>query len=302
MELRPIPNTQLSVSTICLGTMTFGRPVAEAEVIRIVHQAIDNGINFIDTADIYEGYDRFLGSPGGVAEAILGKALEGRRQQVVVTTKVGNPVGGGGYDGGGLGHTHITHQIDASLQRLQTDYVDFYELHRPDPKTPLDESLAVIEQLIAAGKVRHWGFSNFDATQIREMIPLCDANGWPRPVISQPPYSWLTRDVEAEHLPVCREYEIAVTPYKPLEGGLLTGKYQRGQRIPPDSRAAEIPNWIAVPDDAMYSRLEEYEKEAQAAGLEPARYALRWLLDQPRICSVVVGIRHIEQLEGLLKT
>jgi aryl-alcohol dehydrogenase-like predicted oxidoreductase len=280
--------------------MTFGRPVGEAEAVRLVHWANDHGVNFIDTADVYEGYDRFMGSPGGVAEAILGKALTGRRDRVVITTKVGSPVGGDAYKGSGLSRRHILRQINGSLQRMRTDYVDFYELHHPDPATPLAESIAVMADLIAAGKVRHWGFSNFDASQVREMVTLCDANGWPRPVISQPSCNWLRRQAEAEHLPVCREYRIGVTPYRPLEGGLLTGKYKRGQAPPADSRAAENPDWWPAPDDAVYDRLEGFERQARASGLRPSQYAVKWLLDQPGVCSVVVGVKRIGQLEELL--
>ncbi len=300
MKFLTIPNTQINVSTICLGTMTFGRPVSEAEGIRIVSWAIDNGINFIDTADGYEGYDRFVGSAGGVAEEILGKALRGRREKVIITTKVGNSIGGADYTGSGLGSEHIMHQIEASLKRLQTDYLDFYELHVPDPETPLTETLETMANLTSAGKIRYWGFSNFEVEQIQEMLTICDANGLPRPVISQPPYSWLKRDIETGHLPFCRENGIGATPYRPLEGGLLTGKYSRGQPLPSNSRAAENPNWLSEPDDALFSKLQEFKQEARTAGFEPGRYALKWLLDQAGICSVVVGVKRIEQLEDLI--
>jgi aryl-alcohol dehydrogenase-like predicted oxidoreductase len=299
MKRRPIPNTDLSVPPLCLGTMTFGNPVGRAAAVRLVHAALERGINFLDTADIYEGYDRSLGSPGGVAEEILGEALQGRRHRAILTTKVGNPVGDGNYQGTGLGREHVLHQLDASLSRLRTDYLDLYLLHRPDPDTPLVESVAVMAGLIKAGKVRHWGFSNFDAAQVRQMVRLCDENDWPRPVVSQPPYSWLRRDVEAEHLPACREFRIAVTPYQPLQGGLLTGKYHRGELPPPGSRAAENPPWLPLPGD-LYPRLERLEDEARAAGLPPGRYAIRWLLDQPGVVSVVVGIKRAEQLDDLI--
>jgi aryl-alcohol dehydrogenase-like predicted oxidoreductase len=279
--------------------MTFGTPVPAEEAVRIVHWALDHGINFIDTADMYEGYARVMGSAGGVAEEILGQALRDRRSRAVVTTKVGNAVGNG-PDDKGLGRKHILHQIDASLRRMRTSYVDYYELHRPDPETPLAESIAVMAELVAAGKVRHWGFSNFPAPQIREMIRLCGANGWPRPAISQPPYSWLKRDVEAEELPACRELGIAVTPYQPLQGGLLSGKYRRGAPPPATSRAAENSRWLSVPDDALFDRLEAFEREAQQRRLEPASYAIRWLLEKPGIASVVVGVKSIEQLSRLI--
>jgi len=299
MNLKPIPNTEIAVSPFCLGTMTFGNPVGRDDAIRIVHWALDHGVNFIDTADMYEGYDRSLGSPGGVAETILGEAIKDRREWAVITTKVGNAIGGDEYKGQGLSQAHILHQIDASLSRLQADYVDFYELHRPDPDTPLEESIAVMAELIEAGKVRHWGVSNFSGQQITDIVRLCDTHGWPRPVISQPPLSWLKRDEQADSLPVCREFNMAVTPYQPLQGGLLTGKYRRGRPLPAASRAAES-EWLNQPDDSLFDRLEQFELEAQQAKLNPTQYALRWLLDQPGIASVVVGVKRIDQLNDVL--
>ena len=221
MQQRRIPNTDLDVSVVCLGTMTFGTPVDQQGVNGIIDWCLDNGLNFIDTADMYEGYTRFLGSPGGKSEAYIGNALKGRRDRAVITTKVGNPVGDDSYSGTGLGRDHILHQIDASLGRLRTDYVDIYEMHRDDPDTPLAESIATMAGLIEAGKVRHWGFSNFEPDDIHRMIALCDDNDWPRPVIAQPQLSWLVRDSEEAYIPACVQYDIAVTPYRTLQSGLL---------------------------------------------------------------------------------
>ena len=159
MQYRYLGDSGLEVSAISLGTMTYGTPVAEAEAIELTHWAIDHGINFIDTANMYQGYNRFLGSPGGVAEEIPGKALAGRRDKVVLATKVGNPVGPE-PDDKGLGRKHVLREIERSLRRLRTDYVDLYYLHRPDAETPIAESLAVFNGLVEAGKVRHYGFSN----------------------------------------------------------------------------------------------------------------------------------------------
>jgi 1-deoxyxylulose-5-phosphate synthase len=289
----------IDVSSICLGTMTFGKPVEPDDAIRLVHWALDNGINFIDTADMYEGYDRSAGSPGAVAETILGKAIKDRREKTIITTKVGNAIGNSQYQGEGLSRAHILHQIKASLSRLQTDYIDFYQMHRPDPDTPLEESIAVMVELIEAGMVRHWGISNFSGIQIREMIRICDENHWSRPVIDQPPMSWLKRDAQEDSLRVCREFNIAVTPYQPLQGGLLTGKYQRGLSLPTASRAAES-NWLEQPDDFLFDKIEQFESEANAANLKPVQYAVRWLLDQPGISSVVVGVKRVEQLQEII--
>ncbi|MEM7118690.1 MAG: aldo/keto reductase [Chloroflexota bacterium] len=295
--MHQITNTSIVVSPICLGTMTFGRPVGEKEAIRLVHWALDHGINFFDTADMYEGYDRTAGSAGGVAETILGKALEGRRERAIITTKVGNAVGDDQYAGSGLGRTHILHQVEASLRRLQTDTIDFYLLHRPDSATPLSESIATMAELITTGKIRYWGISNFSAAKIRIINAICQAQRWPRPVISQPAYSWLKRDVEAGHLSLCQELGIAVTPYQPLQGGLLTGKYRAGQKPAADSRLLASPNWLQTPDAEMYTRLQQFEAEAQTADLMPPQYAVHWLLGQTAVKSVVVGVKSIEQLQ-----
>ena len=296
MQQRRIPNTDLDVSVVCLGTMTFGTPVDQQGVDSIIDWCLDNGLNFIDTADMYEGYTRFLGSPGGKSEAYIGNALKGRRDRAVVTTKVGNPVGDDSYSGTGLGRDHMLHQIDASLQRLRTDYVDIYEMHRDDPDTPLAESIATMAGLIEAGKVRHWGFSNFEPDDIHRMIALCDDNDWPRPVIAQPQLSWLVRDSEEAYIPTCVQYDIAVTPYRTLQSGLLTGKYKRGQEAPAGSRGDES-SWLDDPDDELWDRIEEFEREAAAASLTPTQYAVKWLLDRPGVTSVIVGCKRPDQLE-----
>ena len=299
MQQRRIPNTDLDVSVVCLGTMTFGTPVDQQGVNGIIDWCLDNGLNFIDTADMYEGYTRFLGSPGGMSEAYIGNALKGRREQAVITTKVGNPVGDDSYSGTGLGRDHILHQIDASLGRLRTDYVDIYEMHLDDPDTPLEESIATMAGLIDAGKVRHWGFSNFEPDDIHRMITLCDGNGWPRPVIAQPQLSWLVRDSEEAYIPACIQNDIAVTPYRTLQAGLLTGKYKRGQEAPPGSRGDES-SWLDDPDDDLWDRIEEFEREAADASLTPTQYAVKWLLDRPGVTSVIVGCKRPDQLEPFL--
>ena len=295
MQQRRIPNTDLDVSVVCLGTMTFGTPVDQQGVNGIIDWCLDNGLNFIDTADMYEGYTRFLGSPGGKSEAYIGNALVGRRDQAVITTKVGNPVGDDSYSGTGLGRDHVLHQIDASLGRLRTDYVDIYEMHRDDPDTPLEESIDTMAGLIEAGKVRHWGFSNFEPDDVHRMIALCDENGWPRPVIAQPQLSWLVRDAEDEYIPACVQYDIAVTPYRTLQAGLLTGKYKRGQGAPAGSRGDES-SWLDDPDDELWDRIEEFEREAAGASLTPTQYAVKWLLDRPGVTSVIVGCKRPDQL------
>ena len=193
MNLRVLGSSGLLVSPICLGTMTFGEPVAEADAIKLVHGAIDQGINFIDTANVYEGYRRFLGSPGGVAEEILGKAVHDRRDQVVLATKVCAPVGPGPQDRG-LSATHILRELDRSLSRLRTDVIDLYIIHWPDKHTPLETTMAALDQAVRRGKVRYIGASNHSAAQLCEIQWLANRNGWPKVVSSQIPYSMLRRE------------------------------------------------------------------------------------------------------------
>jgi aryl-alcohol dehydrogenase-like predicted oxidoreductase len=288
------------VSPLCLGTMTFGTPVDERAAIGLVHAALDLGINFIDTADIYEGYKRQLGSPGGEAEHIVGRALVGRRQRAVITTKVGNSVGTG-PDLAGLGRAHIRRQIDSSLRRLKTDYVDIYELHRPDPSTEIEETLAVVSELLAEGKVRFWGYSNFPAELIVGVLAICDRNGVPRPVVCQPLYNWLNREIETGLQPLCLENDIAITPYQPLQGGVLTGKYRAGVAPPEGSRAIEQARWLPNLDPDLFGRIREFEREAENLGRSPLQHALKWLLDRPSVASVVVGCKSVDQLTQLVE-
>jgi L-glyceraldehyde 3-phosphate reductase len=292
----PLVGTDLWVSPICLGTMTFGAPVGAKGAVDLVDWALDHGINFFDTADIYEGYNRTLGSAGGAGEQLLGKALVGKRDQAIITTKLGNPIKIGTQVYSGLGREHIYRQIDASLSRLRMTHVDLYLMHCPDPETPLAESIQAMSELIRLGKVRYWGFSNFDTTMIHEIMTLCAENDWPRPVVSQPLYSWINRQIEQDHLPTCLEYNINVTPYRVLEGGLLTGKYRNS---PPasDSRATQHPNWLSKDKNGQ---VDQFLAEAKIAKLLPSAYAVQWPLRHPAVKSVIVGSKHPAQLEPLL--
>ena len=294
MELRNLGSSGLLVSPICLGTMTFGSPVPEADAIRLVHESIDLGINFIDTANVYEGYDRVLGSAGGVAEKITGKAIADRRDQVVLATKVGGPLGSGPQDRG-LSPLHIQREIDASLSRLGTDVIDLYIIHWPDRHTPLETTLEALDRVVRQGKARYIGISNHSAAQLCQLLWLSEKHGWPRPVSSQIPFSLLRRDFQHD-LPFCEEFSIGVTPYQALQGGLLTGKYRRGEDAPDGSRAAEKPEWVWERDDALYDKLEALEGLAAELDTTPARYALAWTLAQPAMSSLVVGAKRTEQV------
>ncbi len=299
MKRRAIPKTDLQVSPLCLGTMTFGTPVDEEEAIHLTHHALEHGINFIDTANMYEGYKRYIGSPGGVAEDILGKALKGKRAQVILATKVGMRIGSADDDQG-LSRAHILREIDRSLNRLKCDYVDIYYMHKPDPLVPVVDSVKTFDDLIQTGKIRYWGVSNFSAAQLADLLTVCDENSWHRPVVVQPAYSLLKRDIEKDLLPLCQREQIGVIPYQVLQGGVLTGKYKRGQAVPKDSRQAEKPEWTLALTEAVFDQLEKYEEEALTRGCSMMQYALRTLLEQPGVVSLIVGAKRMTQIEELI--
>lgn len=295
MQTRRIPQTDLEVSVLCLGTMTFGTPVGEAEAIDLTRWALDQGVNFIDTANMYEGYARTIGSPGGVAEEILGKALQGRRDRVVLATKVGMKVGSEPEDEF-TSPAAIHKQLDASLRRLATDYVDVYYLHRPDPHASAVEILAALAKATASGKIRHYGISNYSAEQVTELLETADRSGLPRPVIVQPPYSLLNREIEKDLLPLCEREKIAVAPYGVLRGGLLTGKYRRGEPVPSGSRKVEAPHWISDLTPELFDELEQLEEEAKAKGRSLTAHAILSVLDRPAVVSAILGVKGKEQL------
>ena len=298
MEHRRLGASGLLVSPICLGTMTFGTPVSESDAIRMVHGAIDLGVNFVDTANVYEGYSRYLGSPGGVAEQIVGKALKGRRDQVVLATKVGAPVGPGPQDRG-LSSCHVLRELDNSLRRLQTDTIDLYFVHWPDKHVPLEVTLSAMDLAHRQGKIRYFGVSNHSAWQLSKLLSLAERGGGPPVVASQIPYSLLRRELHGD-LDFCRQHDVAVTPYQALQGGLLTGKYRRDQQPPADSRAAEKPEWMWNLDEALLDKLEAIRALAGEAEVDMTQYVLAWTLAQPAMSSLVVGAKRLEQVQQAL--
>ncbi|MBK1879215.1 aldo/keto reductase [Pelagicoccus mobilis] len=299
MEKRRLGSSGLLVSPICLGTMTFGSPVGKEDSIRIVHGAIDQGINFIDTANVYEGYDRFMGSSGGVAEEILGEALKGRREDIIVATKAGSPNGTGPQDAG-LSPVTIMRELEGSLRRMKTDYIDLYHIHWPDPDTPLETVLSVMETAYRQGKVRSFGVCNHPAWQLCELLWIADKRGWPPVVASQIPFSILRRDYQND-LEFCVKHDVGVTPYQSLQGGLLTGKYRRGADLPDGSRMKENPKWLGAPDEATFDKLEGTAALAEEAGLSMTEYALAWTLAQPAMSSLVVGVKNLQQVEDAVR-
>ena len=290
-----IPNTLLSVSEVCFGTMNFGNPVGPELAAELLRYGRERGINFVDTANMYEGYNRYLGSAGGTSEQYIGQALKGVRQDYVLATKVGMKVGEGPEDEF-TSPAAIRKYTRRSLQNLQTDHIDILYLHKYDPVTPPEEILGALAQEIQAGNIRYYGVSNYTAEQLEALLKAADTNHLPRPVITQPPLSLLKQDVLADFLPLCAKENLASVPYQVLQGGLLTGKYRRGAAAPAGSRVGDG-KWLHDIDAATYDQLEAFEKAAADSGLSMTHYALRWALQQPSVLSVLVGFRSLAQID-----
>jgi aryl-alcohol dehydrogenase-like predicted oxidoreductase len=293
MEFRPLGRTGIRVSALCLGTMTFGNEADEATSINLVDRYRDAGGNFIDTADIYSV---------GVSEEIVGKALAGgKRDQVVLATK-GRMSLTDDVNDGGAGRRHLTRAVEASLRRLGTDWIDLYQIHWPDPLVPLEETLATLDDLVRAGKIRHGGVSNFLGSHLQRCADLSQRYGWAPIASLQPQYSLLSREIELEILPWCAEHGLAVLPWSPLAGGVLSGKYRAGAEPDPDTR-------LGAPTPQVSRPLDEHNRQvidavieiANELGRTPSQVALNWLLQRPGVTSPIIGARNVAQLEDNLQ-
>jgi aryl-alcohol dehydrogenase-like predicted oxidoreductase len=306
-------HTGLKVSRVCLGTMVLGRwgNADHADCVRIIHRALDEGVTFIDTANRYGM---------GESEEIVGKALKGRRNEAVVATKVFMP-GPGGLLDRGLSRRHIMMQVEDSLQRLGTDWIDLYQIHRNDKDTPLEETLSALSDLVRQGKVRYLGVSTgtlaesrsmyFGGWKMVESLWISERKNIERFVSTQPPYSILRREAEREIFPVCRAHGFGAIVWSPLEGGWLAGRYRKGKPAPDDSRAknqTEFGAFVAEQFDQSsprgQRRLEIVEALAglsEEAGVPLAHYALAWVLRNQDVTSAIVGVREMRHLEDAIK-
>ena len=295
MERRYLGRTGVSVSPLCLGAMMFGawgNPDHD-ESIRIIHRALDAGINFIDTADVYSR---------GESEEIVGRALAGRRDDVVLATKVHGAMGDDPNERGNS-RRWIVRECDASLRRLQTDWIDLYQIHRWDRQTDHDETLAALTDLVRAGKVRYFGSSTYPPSEIVAAQWVAERRGRERFVCEQPPYSILVRGVEAEVLPVCQELGMGVISWSPLAGGWLTGRWRQGQEPPTSTRAERLPMRYDLSRPANQRKLEATEALAQLAeeaGMSLIHLAIAFVLEHPAVTAAIVGPRTMEQLESQL--
>jgi aryl-alcohol dehydrogenase-like predicted oxidoreductase len=292
MEYRRVGRSGLKVSEICLGTMTFGHGTDQAEASRIVDRAFEAGVNFFDTANGYSN---------GQSETMLGEILKGRRQEAIIATKVFNPMGPGPNDSG-MSRSHIMRAIEASLSRMQTDYVDIYYIHHVDTQTPLEEMLAAFDDLVHQGKVRYIACSNYEAWRLMEALWISDSKNLARFECYQPQYSLVVRDIEEELIPVCELKGLGVVVWSPLAGGFLTGKYKPGENKVEGSRSEEgwaYPERYFAPNaDETLTVLLDIAKEL---GRTPAQVATRWVLEQPAITSAIIGARTLAQADDNLR-
>ena len=287
MEYRYLGRTGVKVSQLCLGTMMFGRSAGEADSLAIIRHALDNGINFVDTADVY-GF--------GESERIVGKALSGRREQIILATKVFFPLDKDDRNGRGLSRRHLIDACEASLRRLGTDWIDLYQMHRPQAEVPIDETLRALDDLIRAGKVRYIGTSMFPAWKIVEALWAAKELGLNRFVSEQPTYHLLDRTVEREVLPAAQTFGLAVLPWAPLCGGLLTGKYTRGDVSAEGRWQGGKDNFERLITEPAFKLIDAHIAHAEDKGCTPAQLALAWNMAQPGVTASIIGPRKLAQL------
>ena len=301
MKTRFLGNSGVRVSELCLGAMTFGGKgfwknigqVEQKEADELVNTAIDGGINFFDTADVYSE---------GRSEELLGKALDNKRKDIVLATKVRGRTGPGPNDIG-LSRKHIIDSCNASLKRLGTDYIDLYQVHSFDPRTPLDETLRALDDLVKEGKVRYIGASNFTGWQLMKALAISEKQNLERFVTLQAFYSLIARDLENELVPLSLDQKLGILPWSPLGGGFLTGKYRRGKPRPEGARrSSPTDQFLQFDEEKGFDIVDELEKTARNYGATVAQAALNYLLRKPGVTAVIIGARNKEQLKDNLKT
>jgi len=300
MKYRRLGRTGLKVSTICLGTMQFGWSTEEPDSQVIMSEAVELGCNFLDTADIYSRW--VDGNPGGVSEQIVGNWLASNhvsRDKLIIATKIRGEMGEGPNDQG-LSRQHIMNGVEASLRRLQTDYIDLYQVHWPDEETPLDETLEALNDLVRSGKVRYIGCSNYPAWLLAKSLWISDSRGFSRFDSLQPHYSLVHRaEFERELEALCLDQGIGVIPYSPLGAGFLTGKYRRGSDLPKSDRAEGIRKRYM--NEEGFTAVDKLELIGQEQGATVAQTAIAWVLANPAVSSAIIGANSLEQLRDTFK-
>lgn len=293
MEYRSLGCTGVKVTPLCLGTMNFGGPTPEEESIRMIHKALDTGINFLDTANMYVG---------GESERVVGKALGGgRRDKVILATKVHFPQSEDPNDRGNS-RRHIFRAVEDSLRRLNTDWIDLYQIHRPVFDQPQEETLRALDDLVHQGKVLYIGCSTFPAWMVMEALATSERLGLVRYVTEQPPYNLLDRRIENELVPLAQRYGLGLLPWSPLAMGQLAGRYSDARQPPADSRAARVGSWAAERvTERGIEKAKEIARLAQECGLTPSQLALLWVKDQPAVTAPIIGPRTEAHLEDALQ-
>ena len=292
MEYRQLGASGLKVSPICLGTMMFGGRTTEAASLKIISAAKEAGINFIDTADVYAS---------GESERIVGKAIRRDRDNWVLATKAGNRTGPG-VNQIGLSRKHLITAVEASLMRMKTDYTDILYFHLDDDDTPLEESIETVAELIASGKVRYWGLSNFRGWRITLAASICEASGFPMPVVCQPYYNAMNRMPEIDILPACDYFGMGVVPYSPLARGVLTGKYNPDMSQPKGTRAGTNDTRMMQTEFRKESIVmaQQIKQHAEQQGMTAGQFAVNWVLNNAIVTSVLAGPRTMGQWKEYL--
>ena len=291
LEQRRLGTSGFTVPLLGLGTNNFGGRSDEAASLKVIDASIDIGANFFDTANIYTGTK---------SETIIGKALKGRRDKVILTTKFGLSMGAGpNMQGGSRGH--ILSELDTSLRRLQTDYLDLYQMHMVDRSTPIEETLRALDDVVRAGKVRYIGCSNYDAWHLVEALHTSRTLNLNAFVSVQPYYNLLKRGIERELAPACEAYDIGIIPYFPLESGFLTGKYRPGEGAPSGTRFDKTPTFQAKLNEGNFAILDALESFAAERGHTVGELAMAWLAARPQVCSVISGASTPEQVQANAK-
>jgi len=286
VKYKTLPRTNLTVSELCLGTMMFGGQTNGADSLAIMDYAFDHGVNFMDTANVYNQ---------GESEKIVGKWLKGRRSDLVLATKVGGKMGENPNDAG-LSRRHIMSAVDESLKRLGTDYIDLYYMHMPDYKTDLEESLRTMDGLVRAGKIRYVAVSNFAAWQIADMLSICDRRGYAEPVVTQNVYNLITRGLEAELSPFLKAHKIGMAIYNPIAGGLLAGKHRPGKPAE-NTRFANNPTYVSrYWSDENFEAVEKLSKLASENGMSLLELSMKWCASRETVTSIISGVSRLEQI------
>ncbi|MEM9443098.1 MAG: aldo/keto reductase [Pseudomonadota bacterium] len=293
MDYRKLGRSGLMVSPLCLGTMMFGGQTSEPASARIIEKARYHGLNFIDTADAYNE---------GRSEEVVGRAIRADRDHWILATKMCNQMGQG-PNRSGLSRRYMFQAADASLKRLGTDWIDIMYLHKEDNDTPLEETIGAIADLIRSGKIRYFGLSNFRSWRVATICDLCDRIGIDRPVVSQPYYNAMNRMPEVEHLPACDYFGLGVVPYSPLARGVLTGKYQPGEKPSEETRAGRRDKRMMQSEwrDESLVIAQKVRAHAEACGITPGQFAVAWVLNNQIITAPIAGPRTEEQYDDYIK-